>query len=85
MVVFYIALLATVLDAIKRRLRDINMATLNQLGHLTIKKREEQCSDVRAVHIGIGHDNDAVIAKLGNIKVGADGGAQRSDQCDDLF
>src|ERR1700722_19376756 len=39
-------------DAVKRRLRDVNVAILDELRHLAIKKREQQRADVRAVHVG---------------------------------
>ena len=45
------------------------MATLNQLGHLAVEEGQEQRADVRAVHIGIGHDDDAVVAQLVDVEV----------------
>ena len=38
-----------------------------------------------AVHIGIGHDDDAVVAQLGDVVLGADARAERGDQGGDLL
>ena len=45
---------------------------------------QQQRADVRAVHVGVRHDDDAVIAQLGRIELIADPGAQRGDQRADL-
>ncbi len=45
------------------------MPALNQLRHLAVEKRQQQGSDMGAVHIGVGHDNDAVIAQLIGIEI----------------
>ena len=54
---------------IQRRHGNINMSFKNKLRHKTVKKRQQQRGNMRAVHIRIGHDNNFVVAKLGNIKV----------------
>ena len=40
---------------------------------------------MRTVNIGIGHNDDLVITKLGNIKILMDSGSEGSDHCLDLF
>ncbi len=55
-------------DAVKRRLRDINVTVLDELRHLPVEKREQQRADVRAVHVGVGHDDDFVIAQLRDVE-----------------
>jgi hypothetical protein len=75
-----------VLDLVQRRLRDVDVAALDQLGHLAVEEREQQRADVAAVDVGVGHDDDAVVAQLGDVVVGlADAGAQRGDQRGDLL
>jgi len=32
------------------------------------EKREQQCADVAAVHVGVGHQNNFVVAKLAGSK-----------------
>ena len=73
---------------VERRLRDVDEALLHQLRHLAVEKRQQQRADVRAVHVGIGHDDDLVIAQLFEIErafalavadAGADGGDHRAD------
>ena len=39
---------------------------------------------MRTVYIGIGHQNDLVVTKLGNIKIFMDTGTESSDHCLDL-
>ncbi len=49
-------------ELIERRLRDINVAALNQFGHLAVEKCQEQRADMGSVDIRISHDDDPVIA-----------------------
>ena len=58
----------------------------NQLVHVAEKKREQQGADVRAVHVGIGHDDDLAVADLGGVEIVlADARAQRGDHGADFF
>jgi hypothetical protein len=57
------------LDLVQRRLRDVDVAALHQLGHLAVEEGQQQGADVRAVHVGVGHDDDAVVAQLGDVEV----------------
>ena len=43
------------------------MPTLNHLRHETIEKRHNERVDVRTIDIGIGHDNNLVVAQLFDI------------------
>ena len=85
-VVLQIALLLAVLDLVKRRLRDVDMAALDQFGHLSVEEGEQQGADMGAVDVRVGHDDDAVVAQLvGIVFVLADSRAERGDQGDDLL
>ncbi|MNP86031.1 hypothetical protein D3C76_1860310 [compost metagenome] len=57
------------------------MATLDDFRHLTIEEGQQQRTDVRAVDVGIGHDNDAVITQFVRVVlVATNAAAQRGDQ-----
>ena len=54
--------------------------------HLAEEERQQQSADMRAVDVGVGHDDDLVIAQLVDIEVvAADAGAERRDQRADLL
>ena len=73
-------------DLIKRRLRDVDVAALDQLFHLPEKERQQQRANMTAVDIGVGHDDDLVVAQLVGIElVAPDAGAERGDQRADLL
>src|SRR5436853_5538196 len=40
------------------------LAGLDQLGHLAEQEREHECADVRAVDVGVAHDDHLVVARL---------------------
>ena len=68
------------LGAEQRRLRDVDVAALDQHRHLPVEERQQQRADVRAVDVRVGHDDDAVIAQLVDVEVvGADAAAERRD------
>ena len=70
---------------IKGWLCDVNMAALNEFPHLPEEKGQQQRADVGAVHIGIGHNDDAVVAKLVRIELLlADTATQGSDNGSNL-
>ena len=74
------------LHAIQRRLRDVDVAALDQLLHVAEEKREQQRADVAAVHVGVGHQDDFVIAQLAGVEiVFADAGAERGDDGANFF
>ena len=68
------------MDAEERRFGDVEMPARDHLLKITVKEREEQCADVRAVNIRIRHDDDPVVAKSADVKLFADGGAHGDDQ-----
>ena len=62
------------------------MAVFNERQHLAVEKGEQQGADMGAVHVGIGHDDDLVIAQFFQIKfLPADTCAQRGDELFDLL
>ena len=80
-VVLHVAFLATLLHLVERRLRDVDVAAVDQLEHVAEKERQQQRANVRAVHVGVGHDDDAVVAELVDFEVAAaDSAAERRDQ-----
>ena len=59
--------LATLDHTVQRRLGDIDTPPLDQGLHVSIQEGQQQGSNVAAVHIGIGHQDDLAVAPLGNI------------------
>ena len=55
-------------DQVKWRLRQVNVSLQHQLLHIAIEESQDQCGNVRTVHVGIGHDDDLVVTKLGEVK-----------------
>ena len=54
--------------------------------HLPVEEREQQRADVRAVHVGVGHDDDVVVAELRDVEVLlADAAAERRDHRPDFL
>ena len=66
------ALLLARLDAVERRLGDVEVAVDDQLLHVAEEEGQQQRADVRAVHVGVGHDDDAVVAQLRDVELIAD-------------
>ena len=69
---------------IERRLGDVDIAVLNELRHLAVEEGEQQRADMRAVHVGVGHDDDLMVARLFEVEVveadaGSDGGDHGAD------
>src|SRR5271165_4703365 len=85
-VVLDVLLELALLDAIKRRLGDEHVAALDELLHVTEEERKQQGADVRAVHVGVGHEDNFAVAQLRNIEiVFADAGAERRDHGADFL
>src|SRR5215471_7375534 len=79
-IVFDVKLLLSLFDLVERRLCNIEMTSLNQFWHLPEEEGKNQRSDVRSIHIGISHDDNSMITKLGCVEIfAADPGAERSD------
>ena len=73
-------------DLVERRLGDVEVAALDQLRHLPVEEGQQQRADMRAVDVGVGHDDDLVVAQLVGVElVAADAGAERGDQRADLL
>ena len=69
----------------QRRLRDVDVAAIDQLRHLPVEERQEQRADVRTVHVRVRHDDDAVVAQLVDVEIlGADAAAEGRDHRLDL-
>ena len=67
------------LDGVERRLRDEDVAALDQLLHVAEEERQQQGADVASVHVGVGHQNDFAVAQLRGIEVFlANAGAERA-------
>src|SRR6185369_1593756 len=58
--------------AIQRRLGDVQVAVLDDLRHEPVEEREEQGPDMGAVDVGVGHDDDPVVAELRDVEAVAD-------------
>jgi hypothetical protein len=59
---------------------------LDQFRHLAEEEREQKRADMRAVHVGVGHDDDLVVAQLADVElVPPDPGAERGDERADLL
>ncbi len=63
----------------------IEMAAVDDLAHLAIEEGQQQGADVGAVDVGVGHDDDLVVAQLVGVELFADAGAERGDQGADLL
>ncbi len=74
------------LDAEERRLRDVDVAALDELGHVAEEEGEQQGADVRAVDVGVGHEDELAVAQLGGVEVVlADAAAERRDHGADFL
>ena len=56
---------AALLDLEERRLRDVDVAALDEFRHVAEEEGEQQGADVRSVHVGIGHQDQLAVAKFG--------------------
>ena len=69
MSVLEVLLVLAVLDLVQRRLRDVDVPAFHQHRHLPVEEGQQQGADVGAVDVGVGHDDDAVVAQLGDVEV----------------
>ena len=67
-------------ELVKRRHSRIYIAVLNERAHVAEEEGQQQRADMAAVHIGIGHDDDLVIAELFDIELIPDAGAEGHDE-----
>src|SRR5690606_1060973 len=77
--------LATLSYLVERRHGHIEMPAANKLRQLPIEEGDEKRGDMRAVHIGVGHDDDLVVAQIFFAVVVPGAHAQRKDQITDLL
>src|SRR3989441_538842 len=69
----------------ERGLRDEEVARLDHRVHVAEEEREEQRPDGGAVHVGVGHQDDLVVAQLREVAVvRADAGAHGRDEQPDF-
>jgi len=74
------------LHQVERRLRDEDVPLFDQPFHEPVEEGQKQRTDVRAVHVGVGHDDDPVVPELGEVEVVvSEAGADRRDHRADLF
>src|SRR5580658_4116041 len=85
-VVLDVLLELALLDAIERRLRDVDMAALDELLHVTEEEGQQKGANVGAVDVGVGHQDDLAVAELGGVEVIlADTAAEGGDHGADFF
>ena len=61
------------------------MSALDQFRHLAEEERQQQGADMRAIDVGVRHDDDLVVTQLVGIEfILADGCAKRGNQRADL-
>src|SRR4051794_17479892 len=82
--VLEVAVVLALRELVERRLGDVDVAGLDQLVHLAEQQREDQRADVRAVHVGVRHEDHLVIAGLLEVELLADARAHGGDERLDL-
>src|SRR3990172_2282397 len=81
-----VLLSASLLHFEERRLSDVEVSRFDHRHHMPEEEREEKRSNMRAVHIGISHQHDLLVAKLRDIElVGTDPRPHRRDEQPDLL
>ena len=83
-VLLEVELLVAELHLVERRHGDVDVAVLEELAHVPVEEREDERADVRAVDVGVGHDDDPVVTQAGDVELVADAGADRGDHRLDL-
>ena len=73
-------------NLVQGRLCDIDVPTFDQFRHLSKEKSQQKRSYVRAVNIGICHDDDTVVPQLVRVELilpdpTAEGRNDRTDLC----
>ena len=68
-VVLDVLLKLALFDAIERRLRDEDVSALDELLHMPEEEREQERANVRAVHVGIGHQDDFAVPQFRNVEI----------------
>src|SRR5436305_3718610 len=84
-IVLDVRLLLAFLDLVQGRLRNIDVAALDQDRHLAIEEGEQQRAYVTSIDIRICHYNYTMIPQLIHVEIVApDAAAQRRDECSDF-
>ena len=85
-IVLDVGLALAMLDLVQRWLGNIDVSALNQLRHLPVEKREQQGANMRAIDVGVRHDDDAVVTQLCDVEIlDADAATKRRHQSHDLL
>nr|P21562.1 RecName: Full=Uncharacterized 80.2 kDa protein in the 5'region of gyrA and gyrB; AltName: Full=ORF 4 [Haloferax lucentense DSM 14919]pir/D39135/ hypothetical protein 4 (gyrB region) - Haloferax sp [Haloferax sp.]AAB09604.1 ORF4 [Haloferax lucentense DSM 14919] len=71
---------AAVADAVQRRLSRVHVAGLDERAHVPVQKRKQQRPDVRAVDVGVGHQDEPLVARLLDVELVADAAANGGDE-----
>ncbi len=69
---------------VERRLGEEQVAPAHQVGHFLEEEGHQQRGDMRAVDVGVGHDDDAVVAQVLRVAVLARAAAERERQVGDF-
>src|SRR3989440_3995603 len=73
------------LDLVQGRLRDVDVAAIEERTHVAEEQGEEEGRDVLAIHVRVGHRDDFVISHLLGVELLADARADRGDERADLL
>ena len=68
------------LEAVERGSGQVDATEFNQGCHVAEEEGQQQGDDVLAVHVGIGHEDDLVVAELIDIEFFTKTGAQGADK-----
>ena len=68
------------LDAVERRHRQVHVPAFDEGAHVPVDEGQQQGCDVGSVDVGVGHEHDLVIAKLGHVEFVADARAEGRDE-----
>ena len=67
-------------------LGNVDHTGVDQWAHVAEEERQQQRANVRAVDVGVGHENDLAVAQLRKIEfLGADAGAEGLDDLEDFL
>ena len=72
--------LLAVVDAVERRLRQVDEAARDQRLQVAVEERQQQRRDVVAVGVGVHQQDQLVVAQAFDLDVGADAAAERRHQ-----
>jgi hypothetical protein len=64
-------------DAVERRLGQVDVAAVDQRGQVAVEEGEQQRGDVVAVAVGVHQQDDALVAQRSRVEVLAHAAAQR--------